>query len=105
MSTRQALRISQQAEQHQRDEMTVALLAVGGGLTFIARAIKGLYGVAGDLGDFLDEHIQAMKGNENVVIARTGRVLEAAKYGFGLGYVSSTIIIAAGQMLLGNTFS
>lgn len=85
--------------------MATALLAVGSGLTVIAKAIKGLYGVAADLGEYFDEHIKEMKGNDNVVIARTGRVLEAAKYGFGLGYLSSTIIIAAGQILLGNTFS
>lgn len=94
-----------EALQQQGVEMAAALLAGSGGLTLIAAAIKQIYGVAADLGEYLDEHIKEMKGNDNVVIARTGRVLEAAKYGFGLGYLSSTIIIAAGQILLGNTFS
>ena len=67
-----------------------------------AKAIQALYGAAEDLNEFLDRHIAEMKGSETPVIARTGRVLEAAKYGFGLGYLSSTIVIAAGQLLLGN---
>ena len=39
---------------------------------------------------------------DNPTLASTGRVLEAAKFGFGLGYMSSMAIIAAGQLLLGN---
>lgn len=72
-------------------------------------AIRALYGVgkaaaetAQDINGFLDRHIADLKQSENPTIASTGRVLEAAKFGFGLGYMSSVAIIATGQLLLGN---
>lgn len=68
-------------------------------------AIKSLYGVAVELNAFIDEHIESMKSSANSTISRTGSVLEGAKYGFGLGYMSSVIIIAGGQLLLGNTLA
>lgn len=71
----------------------------------IVQGIQAIYQVAGDLNDWLDRHIEALKASERPVIACTGRVLEAAKFGFGLGYIASTVLIAAGQMLLGNTFA
>lgn len=71
----------------------------------IVLGIKAIYQVAGDLNDWLDRHIEELKTSDRPVIACTGRVLEAAKFGFGLGYVASTVLIAAGQMLLGNTFA
>lgn len=74
-------------------------------LSSIASAIKGLYGMVGTINDYLDDHIQKMKRSENQTISRTGDVLEGAKYGFGLGYVTSVIIIATGQVILGNTLS
>jgi hypothetical protein len=67
----------------------------------IAAAIKGLYGIATDINAYMDEHIAGMKADPSRTISRTGHVLEAAKKGFGLGYVSSTAIIAAGQWMLG----
>ena len=81
--------------------MTAALggFAVGG----IAQAIKSLYGAVGDVNDFIDKHIEEMKASANATIARTGRVIDGAKYGFGLGYTVPIAIIAVGQMLLGNT--
>ena len=72
-------------------------------LSSISLAIKSLYGMAGTINDYLDDHIQKMKRSENQTISRTGDVLEGAKYGFGLGYITSVIIIATGQVLLGNT--
>ncbi len=66
-------------------------------------AIKTLYGVAGELNSFIDSHIDSMKSSANTTISRTGAVLEGAKFGFGLGYMSSVIIISGGQLLLGNT--
>jgi hypothetical protein len=74
-------------------------------LSAMAKAVAGLYGVATNLSDFLDRHVQEMQSSANVTIATTGRILEMAKYGFGLGYLSSVTIIAVGQSLLGNTFS
>ncbi len=74
-------------------------------LSPFALAIKSLYGAAVDLNAFIDEHIESMKSSANNTISRTGAVLEGAKFGFGLGYMSSVIIIAGGQLLLGNTLT
>jgi len=68
----------------------------------IAQAIAALYGVASEFNAFLDRHIEDMKSSNNATVSRTGRILEMAKYGFGLGYISSVTIMAAGQLLLGN---
>lgn len=73
--------------------------------SIIALAIKTLYGVADNLNDFLNNHIEEMKGAENPTISRTGRVLEMAKFGFGIGYITPVIIIGTGQLLLGNQLS
>lgn len=80
---------------------------MGGGavLTGIAKVIYSLYGMTGAIGVYFDDHIGTMKGSDNAMISQTGAVLEGAKFGFGLGYISSTIIIAVGQYLLGNTLS
>lgn len=73
--------------------------------TEIFQAIKSLYGVASDFNDFINDHIEKMKCSENKTISRTGRILEGAKQGFLLGYTSSVVIIAAGQIILGNSLS
>jgi hypothetical protein len=75
------------------------------GFSPIASAIKAMYGIANDINDYFDKHIVDMQRSGNATIERTGRVLEAAKYGFGIGYLSSVTIIAVGQLLLGNTFA
>jgi hypothetical protein len=83
-----------------------ALFGVGGfALSSMTSAVAGLYGVASDLNDFLNSHIKEMQSSANATIASTGRILEMAKYGFGLGYLSSVVVIAAGQLLLGNSLS
>lgn len=64
--------------------------------------IKTLYGISQDINDYLDEHIEKMKLSENPTISRTGRIFEMAKYGFGMGYISSVVIISVGQLILGN---
>lgn len=74
-------------------------------LSQMAQAIQGIYNMGSAVNEFIDEHIAAMKTSDNPTIAKTGRVLEMAKYGFGLGYMSSMAIIATGQLLLGNTLS
>jgi len=84
---------------------TVPLAGIEPTLSAIALAIKGLYGMAEDVNEFLDKHIVEMKDSENPTIARTGRVLEMAKYGFGIGYITPVIVIAVGQLLLGNPLS
>ncbi|MEX2149671.1 MAG: hypothetical protein WD793_05625 [Steroidobacteraceae bacterium] len=85
--------------------MTTAALAPLQVLTPVAAAIKGLYGIASDINDYMDQHIAGMKANPSPAISRSGHVFEAAKKGFGIGYLSSATIIAAGQWLLGNHLS
>lgn len=88
--------------------MVVAALPLAGAgfaLSTMAQAIQSLYGMAVEINTYLDKHIDEMKGSENPTISRTGRVLEMAKYGFGLGYLSSVTIIAVGQLLLGNSLA
>ena len=75
------------------------------GLSVIAKSIKALYGMTVQIDAYIDQHLEAMKGSENPTISRTGRVIAAAKEGFGIGYISAVTIIAAGQLLLGNPLS
>jgi hypothetical protein len=70
--------------------------------TPIVAAVKALYGAVQRVDDFVDGLIDRMKSSDSPAIERTGRVLEGAKYGFGIGYVIPIAIIAAGQYLLGN---
>lgn len=81
--------------------LMIPVFAIGA----ITKAIKGLYGMAGDINEYIDKHIEDMTRSDNPTIARTGRVFEMAKLGFGIGYVGSVVIIAVGQYLLGNTFA
>jgi len=63
----------------------------------MAIAIHVLYGMgsvvktaaatAQGVNDFLDRHIADLKQSDNPTMASTGQVLEAAKFGFGLGYM------------------
>ena len=75
------------------------------GVSLITAAIRGIYGIAGDINDFLDRHIADLQASDNPTVARTGRVMMAAKAGFGIGYITSVVVIATGQLLLGNTLS
>jgi hypothetical protein len=81
------------------------MVVAGISLSPLALAVKALYGVATDINAFLDRHIEEMKASDNLAIARTGRVLEMAKFGFGVGYITSVVVISAGQFLLGNTLA
>jgi hypothetical protein len=78
-------------------------MAASLGLSGMTLAVQALYGIVSPINDFLDKHIEALRRSSNPTIASTGRVLEGAKFGFGLGYMSSVAIIAAGQLLLGNS--
>ena len=84
---------------------TVPMAGPHSALSTIAQAIKALYGMAEEINEYLDKHIEEMRSSENPTIARTGRVLEMAKYGFGIGYITPVIVIAVGQILLGNPLS
>lgn len=77
----------------------------GVAMSAMATAIQSLYGMAVGINEYLDKHIEDMKGSDNPTISRTGRVLEMAKLGFGIGYVTSVVIISVGQLLLGNTLA
>lgn len=89
--------------------MTVAILpALGAGgmvLSAMASAVNALYGMAVNINDYLDDHIKDMKGSDNPTISRSGRILEMAKLGFGIGYITPVVVISVGQLLLGNTLS
>lgn len=74
-------------------------------VTPMVRAIQALYGVAVNLNQYIDNHIDDMKMSPNSTVARTGRVLEMAKLGFGIGYIVPVAVIAIGQYLLGNTLA
>jgi uncharacterized protein YaaW (UPF0174 family) len=74
-------------------------------LTTMAKAVQSLYGVATNFDDFLDKHIASMKASPDASIAGTGRVLEGAKQGLFLGYAAPVVLIATGQLLLGNPLS
>lgn len=65
-------------------------------------AVQSLYGIAASVNDFINRHIDDLVKSENETISRTGRILEGVKTGFGLGYFTPVIIIATGQILLGN---
>lgn len=67
--------------------------------------IKTVYQVASDINSWIDHHIQEIQGSENPTISRTGRVLEGAKYGFGLGYIAPIVVITLGQYLCGFTLA
>jgi hypothetical protein len=88
---------------HPLEYMMTAIPLVA--LSPIAEAVSALYGMGVAINDYLDRHIQEMKGSENPTVSRTGAVLEMAKYGFGVGYLSSVVVIGVGQLLLGNTLA
>ena len=67
--------------------------------------VKSLYKVSSDLNRFVNNHLKTMMASDNPTTERSGRVLASAKEGFQLGYVTPVIIIAAGQLLLGNPLS
>jgi hypothetical protein len=71
-------------------------------LSAAAAAVKGLYTTAKGIDDFFDTLIDSMKRSPSPAIERSGRVFEAAKLGFGFGYLSSATVVAAGQWLMGN---
>jgi len=74
-------------------------------LSKMAKAVQSLYGAAQGLNVYIDKHIENMKASADESIAATGRVLEGAKQGLLMGYAAPVMIIAAGQLLLGNPLS
>ena len=80
---------------------------VAGGTMSVALA--RLYGAEAfgpaALNNFFASHISDLKASEVELVHQTGMVLDAATAGYGIGYVGSTAILAAGQLMLGNTLS
>ena len=68
----------------------------------IVAAIRALYRVATSIDTYIDDLIKSMKKSANRTIEVSGRVIEAAKFGFGLGYVIPVALIAIGQFILGH---
>lgn len=52
---------------------------------------------------FFASHIAHLKASEIAVVAQTGVVLDGLTAGYGIGYMASTAVIVAGQLMLGNT--
>ena len=70
----------------------------------IIAAIKAIYGITGEINSYISGLIESMKKSANKTIEQTGRVLEGAKMGFGIGYITPVATIATGQMILGHPF-
>jgi hypothetical protein len=65
-------------------------------------ALQTIYGAAKAVNDFVDEQIEQLKNHTHETIRASGRLLEGAKYGFGIGYITPVIIQITGQLILGN---
>lgn len=74
---------------------------VAAGASMVA-AIGSMYQVAGDMNAWMDRHIREMQQSDNQTVSCTGRVLEGAKFGFGVGYIAPVTALTVGQLLLGN---
>ena len=64
-------------------------------------SLRMIWGSTKDLNDWMDEHLDDLKKSVNETISATGRVLEGAKFGFGLGYMAPVALTMTGQLLLG----
>jgi len=71
----------------------------------MGQAVAALYGITSGINDYVNQYLADMKASSNPTVERTDRMVEMAKYGFGLGYPSSAMVIAVGRFLLGNTLT
>jgi hypothetical protein len=76
-----------------------AVPVIAGGLY---EGFKALYRVGADVNQFMNSHIEELKASETSSVARTGAILESAKVGFGIGYVTPAVVIVTGQLMMGN---
>lgn len=76
----------------------------GGAMSVLLAKLYGAkaFGPAA-LNMFFAEHIAHLKASDIELVQQTGWVLDGATSGFGIGYVASTAVISAGQLMLGNT--
>ena len=65
-------------------------------------ALRVTYGMGNNVHDFIEGHVAELKGSSDPAISRTGRILETAQREFGIGSITPLIIIATGNLLLGN---
>jgi hypothetical protein len=65
-------------------------------------ALQAIYGATKVVNEFVDEQIEQLKNHTDETIRASGRLLEGAKYGFGIGYITPVIIQITGQLILGN---
>jgi hypothetical protein len=82
--------------------ISAAIPVAGFALSSMAKAITSLYQVTGEINTWVDKHLQDMQASDNLTVSRTGKVLEGAKFGFGIGFIAPIGIIAVGQFLLGH---
>lgn len=80
------------------DQIAGGAMAVGLAKAYGAKA----FGPAA-LNMFFADHIAHLKASDIELVQQTGLILDGATSGFGIGYVASTAVISAGQLMLGNT--
>lgn len=71
-------------------------------MSTISVALQSIFGTTEQIGKHLDAVVTDMKKADNPAVVRTGRVIESAKLGFGIGYTTPIVIVALGQMILGH---
>jgi hypothetical protein len=81
--------------------MNAGIDAAGMALSGVAQTVRAIYGVASDANEFIDRHIADLISSNQSSVAAAGRLLEAAKSGFGVGYCGSVAVIVVGQLILG----
>ena len=69
------------------------------GLKLAVAAASNTAGAVIEANEAIDSMIDNLKSNENITINRIGRVLEGTKFGFLLGYVTPSILLATGVVL------
>ena len=69
------------------------------GLKLAAAAVSGGASVAIQANEAADQTISKLKASENITVNRIGRVLEGTKFGFLMGYVTPSILMATGVVL------
>lgn len=86
----------------------VALLAgpiIGGSVVKGLAIAYGAPAAASGIQKFFGTQFQGMKAPDNMMVAQSGRILEATVAGYGIGYVTPVAIMAAGHLILGNPLS
>jgi len=82
--------------------MNAGPIASGMALKGVSETVQALYGIASDANEFFNRHIDKLKSSDQPALAAAGRLLEAAKTGFGVGYGGSVAVVVVGQLILGH---